>query len=172
MATLIGNRLNIANALVALLQGIQNPLTGANLYSLVKLGSVLSPSAVTTGLWAEVLFSQGKSAPAGSGGNMVGWRLEDEPVFTINTGYIYEPDTTAALEAVLTAMDIVLPTLHSHYTLPQAGNPSLPVQGVYSLLENLTDRAMPVKFADGHLYYLWSTYAVPKNQYSVSLQNP
>lgn len=112
------SRLLIAQGLVALLQGVQNTNTSANLYLAVKLGSFFDPSPYSSGLCADVTFFSGKSGPAGSGGNLVGWRIEDNPVFAITTLADYEADSTAAMTNTLTAMDMLMPILHSHYQIP------------------------------------------------------
>lgn len=167
------SRQAIGQGLVTLLQGIQNPSTNQALYSYVKLGSLFDPSAYTSGLWAEVLYFQGKSGPAGSGGNLVGWRIEDNPTWIINTGADYEADSTTAMNSILTAMDVLLPALHSHYQIPAPGNPTQPIASVYSMLEGESnDHGQPVKFPNGHIYFLWSTYVLTKQQYNVTLVNP
>lgn len=167
---LTSNRKAIGQGLVQMLQGITNPSTGEPLYQFVKLGSLFDPSQYTAGLWAEVVYFQGKSGPAGSGGNLVGWRIEDDPIFLINTGYDYRTDSTAAMEAVLGAMDILLPALHSHYQIGAPGNPAQPIASVYSLLEgDQNDHGQPVRFPNGAIYYIWTTYALAKQQYNVQL---
>lgn len=161
-------RLIIARGVVAMLQGMQN--VSNPLYGYVKLGAVFDPSAYTS--WAEVTFLQAKSGPAGSGGNQVGWRIEDNPVFKITSGWPYEADSTAATENMLIAMDIVMPVLHSHYLIPSPNNPAQPIASVYSLLEDQVERGMPVRFPNGHVYLLWETYCTTKQQYSVTLSTP
>lgn len=166
------SRLAIAQGLVQMLEGITDPSTGQSLYQFVKLGNIFDPSGIP-GLWAEVLYLQGKSGPAGSGGNLVGWRIEDNPVFAITTGYDYETDSTAAMTAVLNAMDVLLPALHSHYQIGAPGNPTQPIATVYSLLSgDQNDRGQPVRFPQGKVYYLWTTYALVKQQYNVTIQSP
>jgi hypothetical protein len=165
-------RLTIAQGLVAMLQGVQNPNTSSALFALVKLGHVFDPSAYATG-WCEVSFSQAKSGPAGSGGNLVGWRIEDNPVFAITSGWPYDTDSTAAETNMLTAMDILMPILHSHYQIPAPNNPTQPIATVYSLLEDQQpEQARVVRYANGKVYILWKTYVLVKQQYSVLLVNP
>lgn len=169
------NRLAIGQSLVSFLQGIQNPGTGQSLYRLVKLGAIFDPSAYTTGgaVCAEVVFNVGKSGPAGSGGNLIGWRIEDNPVFQITSMVDYEADSTAAMVSMLGVMDTLLPTIHSHYQLPSANNPLIPVSSLYSVLEaDQNDHGQPIRFPNGHIYYLWSTFVVCKQQYNVQITNP
>lgn len=163
-------RLDIANGLVKMLQGVTNPSTSQPLYGLAKLGAVFDPSPYAS--WCEVTFFQSQSGPAGSGGNLVGWRIEDNPVFKITSGWDYEADSTAAMTNMLTAMDILVPILHSHYQIPAPNNPSQPIASVYSLLENQVERAVPVRFPNGKVYLLWDTYAMAKQQFNVTLQTP
>lgn len=166
--TLNSSRLAIAQGIVTMLQGVQN---GANpLYGLAKLGAVFDPTPYTS--WAEVTFYQARSGPVGSGGNLVGWRIADDPIFRITSGWDYEADSTAAMTNMLTAMDILMPILHSHYQIPAPGNPTQPIASIYSLLEDQPERAMPVRFPNGRVYLLWETYATAKQQYNVSIINP
>lgn len=161
-------RYTIAQGIVTMLQGVQNG--SSPLYGFVKLGSIFDPTQFAS--WAEVTFYQGRSGPAGSGGNQVGWRIEDNPIYKITSGWDYEADSTAAETNMLQAMDILLPILHSHYLIPSPTNPSQPIASVYSLLEDGVDRAMPVRFPDGHIWLLWDTYCTAKSQYNVSLVTP
>ncbi|MBA2285838.1 MAG: hypothetical protein H0W02_10165 [Ktedonobacteraceae bacterium] len=172
MSALNSSRLLIAQGLVSLLQGVQNTVTSSNLYLAVKLGSFFDPSAYASGLCADVTFFQGKSGPAGSGGNLVGWRIEDAPVFVITTIADYEADSTLAMTNTLTAMDMLMPLLHSHFQIPNPNAPSLPIASVYSLLEDQVDRARAVRYPNGHVYYVWTTFALCKQQYNVSLSLP
>jgi hypothetical protein len=164
------NRLAIGESLVALLAGA----TDANnrlIYQDVKLGAMWNPSTFTS--WCAVAHVQGKGTPAGSGGNMVGWRIDEEVQFAITSGFgPYETDSTAAQTAMLTAMDVILPLLHSHYLLPTASNPSQAVQSVYSVLPIQADRSQPMKFPNGHVYLIWSFPIIVKQQYNVGLVTP
>lgn len=171
--TLNSSRLVIAQGIVLMLQGVMNgsnPLYGPGA-SAVKLGAMFDPTPFTTG-WAEVTFHQARSGPVGSGGNMVGWRIEDNPIFRITSGWRYDTDSTAATTSMLTAMDILMPILHSHYQIPAPGNPTQPIASIYSLLEDQPERAMPVKFPNGDVYLLWETYCTAKQQYNVTIVNP
>lgn len=162
------NRLTIGQGIVAFLQGVTNNATP--LYQEVKLGAVFDPTPYTS--FAEVTFFQGKSGPAGAGGYSIGWRIEDNPIFKITSGWRYDTDSTAATTSMLTAMDVLLPTLHSHFTIPAPGNPSQAIASVYSLVEDGVDRAVPVKFPNGYVYLLWETFVTAKQSYNVIIQNP
>ena len=165
------SRLAIANALVSLLAGITNPNTSQALYQEVKLGAVFDPSAFTS--WCEVIHMQGKGGPAGSGGNQIGWRIDEEVTFLITSGVgPYETDSTATQTNMLTIQDILLPTLHQHFQLPVAGNPTQAVQSVYSVLPTQQDRSRPMRFPNGHVYLLWDVPVVVKQQYGVALVQP
>lgn len=170
--TLNSSRLAIAQGLVTLLQGATNPVTSQAVYQAVQLGAFFSNSAQTYASWAEVSFFEGKSTPAGSGGAMTGWRIEDAVTLSVVSGWDYEEDSTAAMTNMLTAMDIVLPLLHSHVVIPQSGNPALAIQSVYSVLEEQPDRAIPVRIPPGHVYLLWHVYVMVKQQYNVTLTSP
>lgn len=165
-------RLDIANGLMKLFQGITNPSTSQPVFQFVKLGAMFDPSAYTS--FAEVVDPQGKTGHAGSGGNQIGWRIEDTISFKVSAGWPYEPDSTAAMTAMLTAQDIVLPLLTSHPLIPAPNNPAQPIASVYSLLEsqNQTDSSQPVRFPNGHVYLLWTVWLQVKQQYNVTLQVP
>lgn len=170
MAGLTSSRLAIGQALVALLAGAKDA-NNVLIYQDVKLGAMWNPSTLTT--WCAVTHVQGKGAPAGSGGPAVGWRIDEEVQFAITSGFgPYETDSTAAQTNMLTAMDVILPLLHSHYLLPASSNPSLAVQSVYSVLPIQADKSIPVKFPNGHFYLLWSFPLIVKQQYSVELVSP
>jgi hypothetical protein len=168
---LTSNRLAIAQGLVSLLQGITNPNTSQPLYGAVKLGALFNPSNLST--WAEVIHMQGKGGPVGSGGPSVGWRIDEEITYLITSGVgPYETDSTASQMTMLTIQDILLPTLHQHFQLPVAGNPTIAIQSVYSVLPMQVDRSRPVKFPDGHVWLLWDVPVIVKQQYSISLVQP
>lgn len=165
------NRLAIAQGLVSLLQGIQNPATNQPLYQLCKLGAVFDASGLAT--WAEVTHFQGKGGPVGSGGAQVGWRIDEEVTFMLTSAVgPYETDSTAAQTNMLTIQDILLPTLHQHFQLPVAGNPTIAIQSVYSVLPTQVDRSRPVKFPNGNVYLLWDVPVIIKQQYNVLMVNP
>lgn len=166
------NRKLITRGIQAWLQTVQDPGTNQALYQYVKRGHILDPSQFS-GLWADVVFFQGKSGPAGSGGNLIGWRIEDNPVWIIETGYPYEADTTAAIDAAMNAADVLLPAIHSHYQIPNPDIPAQPIGSVYSVLENdQNDRGQPVLYPNGHVYYIWNTYITVKQQYNVQIVSP
>lgn len=166
------SRLLIAQGLVTLLEGITNPNTSQPVYAYTKLGAVFDPSPYTS--WAEVVDPRGKVGHAGSGGNTIGWRVEDDIAFKITSGWLYEADSTAAMTNMLTAQDIVLPLFASHYQIPNPNAPTMAIASVYSLLEDQgqTDMSGPVRFPNGHVYLLFTFYALIKQQYNVVLQNP
>jgi hypothetical protein len=164
------SRLAIGNALIALLKGATDSSNNL-IYQDVKLGAMWNPSTFTS--WCAVAHVQGKGTPAGSGGTTVGWRIDEEVQFSITSGFgPYETDSTAAQTNMLTAMDVILPLLHSHYLLPTSGNPSMAVQSVYSVLPINADRSQPMKFPNSHFYLIWSFPIIVKQQYSVELVTP
>jgi hypothetical protein len=165
------SRLAIAQALVSLIAGITNPSTGQPLYQATKLGSLFDPSSLTS--WCEVVHYQGKGGPAGSGGNQIGWRIDDHVTFSVTSGVgPYETDSTAAQVSMLTIQDILLPTIRQHFQLPQAGAPTLAVGSVYSVLVEQVDRSRVAKFPNGHVYILWDIFVTVMQQYSISLTQP
>jgi len=167
--TLNSSRLIVGQGLVSLLQGVQNGTVP--LYGYVKLGSIFDPTPYTA--WAEVTLMLAKSKPAGSGGNLVGWRIEDDPIWCITSGWDYEQDSTAAMINMLTAMDILVPILHSHYQIPNPNSPSQAIAAIYSLVEwDQNERARPVRFPNGKVYLLWDIFIGTRLQYNVSLINP
>ena len=165
------SRLNIANGLVTLLSGITNPATSLPLYSTVVLGALFDPDPIPAP-WAQVAFYQGKSGPAGSGGNLIGWRIEDDVVLSITSGWEYETDSATAMTNMFTTMDILLPILHSHVVIPDPNNPTIGIASVYSVLTELPDRAVPVRIPNGHMCLLWHVFVLIKQQYNVTLTVP
>lgn len=169
--SLNSSRLAIGNALVAVLAAINDPATSAPLYPLTKLGAVYDPGANTQ--WAQVTHFQGQSKPVGSGGNMVGWRIDDSITWIITSGFgPYQTDDSAAQAAMLNAHDILLPALHTHFQLPLATNPTQAVQSVYSVLPIEIDRSQPLKFPNGNVYLLWHVPVIVKQQYNIELVQP
>jgi hypothetical protein len=169
--SLTSGRLAIGQSLVAILQGIQNAAASADLYSLVQLGAVFNPS--NNALWCEVTHLQGQGKPAGSGGDMVGWRIDEETQWLLTSGIgPYETDSTTTQKNMLAAQDLVLPALHTHFQLPSASNPSIAIPSVYSVLPIQIDRSRPAKFPNGHFYLLWSLPVIVKQQYNVELSIP
>ncbi len=165
------NRLGIGQSLVALLAALTNPNTNAPLFGVVKLGAIFDPGNNTT--FAEVTHFQGRSQHAGSGGNTIGWRVEDSVLYDLTCGAgPYQLDSTAAQTNMLTIMDVVLPALHTHYQLPNASNPTIALQSVYSTLEDSPDRSQPVRFPDGNVFLLWSQRIEVRQQYGVTLATP
>jgi hypothetical protein len=163
------SRLLIGQGLVALVQSVMN---GPNpLYGLVKLGSVFDPTPYTS--FVEITFATGKSKPAGSGGQQIGWRIEDDPLWCVASGWDYEADSTAATVNMLTAMDILIPFLHTHYQIPNPNNPSIAIASLYHLTEwDRDERARPVRFPNGRIYLMWEIYLGTKQQYNVTIVNP
>ena len=169
--TLSSSRLASAKALVALIQGIQNPATNQALLQEVKLGALFDPSAFTT--WAEIVHFQGQGGPAGSGGPQVGWRIDDKIQFQVTAGVgPYETDSSAAQTNMLTIQDVLLPALRAHFQLPDASNPVNAIQSVYEILVEQTDRSQVARFPNGHTYLLWHIFVTVKQQYNLSLVQP
>ncbi len=167
--TLDSSRLLIGQGLQTLIAGVMN---GANpLYGLVKLGAVFDPTPYTS--FVEITFANAKSKPAGSGGQQIGWRIEDDPLWCITSGWDYEADSTAAMTNMLTAMDILVPFLHTHYQVPNPTNPSIAIASLYHLTEwERDERARPVRFPNGRIYLMWEIYLGTKQQYNVTIVNP
>lgn len=170
--SLTSSRLAIANALVALIQTVNTPSTSIALFQKVKLGAMFNPSNLAS--WCSVRHAQGQGKPAGSGGNQVGWRIDDTVTFLIECGVgPYELDSTAAETSMFTIQDTLLPSLHTHFQLPDATNPTNAVQSVYSVqLENTPDKSIPKRFPNGHVYLLWYFMITVKQQYNIVLTQP
>lgn len=167
----IAQRLAIGQSIVEVLSAIENPNTNLPLYQLVKLGHVLNPGNAAA--WCEVTILQGMSGPAGSGGNLVGWRIEDNPTFLVTSAAgPYEVDSEAAETAILTIMDVTLPVLRQHYQMPQANNIVQAIPQVYSVLLNQADRTVIKVFPNGHTYKLWNVLMTVKQQYNITLVSP
>ena len=167
---LTSSRLLIAQGLQLFLAGVQNPNTSQALFGVSKLGTVLDPSGLAS--WVEVVDPRTKGGPAGSGGNQIGWRIDEAVTFQVMAGWPYESDTTAAMTAMLTAMDILVPILRSHYQIPNPNNPSIAVASGYSMLEEAMDFGKPVRYPNGHVYLCWYVFPMVKQQYNVILTNP
>lgn len=169
------NRLAIGQALQAFLAGVVNPNTGLPLFALSKLGSVYDPTGFSS--FIEVTYMKGTSSPVGSGGNQIGWRIEDTTVWSLSAGWPYASSATSinstdAMTSMLTAMDILVPTLHQHYQFPLATNPSLAIQSVFSFLVEPQDRSRLVVFPNGTTYIMYEAFVTVKQQYGVNLVSP
>lgn len=165
------SRLAIGNALVTLVTGVIDPNTSAALLSLVQLGAVFNPS--NNAAWCEITHLSGQGKPAGAGGNMVGWRIDDETQWLLTCGLgPYEMSSSATQASMLNVQDVLLPALHTHFQLPSSGNPTIAVQSAYSVLPIQVDRSRPVRFPSGHFYLMWSLPVIVKQQYNVSLTQP
>lgn len=169
--SLVSSRLPIANALVYIVQQVIDPATNNPLFPFVKLGAVYDPSPYTQ--WAQITHLQGQQKPAGSGGNQVGWRRDDEVIFMITSGYgPYQTDDSVAEHNMLYAQDILLPALDTHFQLPNASNPTQAIQSVYSVLPIQIDRSQPKPFPNGNVYKLWFVPVIVKQQFNVQLTQP
>lgn len=169
------SRLAIGQALQAFLAGVQNPNTNQPLFALSKLGNVYDATGFSS--FIEVTYHRGNSQPVGSGGNMVGWRIDESLQWMLSAGWEYTSpstliDSTDAVESMLTAMDILVPAIHQHFQLPQASNSSLPVQSVYSVLVDPQDRSRLVIMPNGSVYLMWDLMVLTKQQYSIQLIQP
>lgn len=165
------SRLQIANALVALIETFQNPNTSLPLYEFVKLGNIFDPTAYT--VWAEVTHQQGKGGPEGSGGNQIGWRIDEDVTFKVTSGFgPYETDSSSTEANMLETQDLLLPLLRKHFQLPDATNPTNAVQSVYRVLIEQSDVSHVVRFPNGHVYRLWDVFIMISQQYNVTLVQP
>jgi hypothetical protein len=166
----MSSRLAAAQALQAILQSLQNGSSA--LYGLVKIGAVYDPTGYSA--WAEITHLEGKGGPAGSGGSQVGWRIQESITYLIRSWFgPYEPNDSTAETAKLTAQDIVLPALRTHYQLPQAGNPSQAVAGIFRVLVEAPDRSgPPIRFPNGSTYLPWDVRVLVDQQYSLLLATP
>jgi hypothetical protein len=162
------SRETIGLGLEALLPTIIDPRTSTALLKYVKLGHIFDPSAYAN--FAEITHYQGMSGPAGSGGSLIGWRIQDRIVFQIGCGVPYEQDSRSASIASLHIQDVLLEFLHERHKVPDPNDLSIPIGSVYSLLENQQpDKSQPVTFPNGRVYLMWWTYAVVQQQYNVEL---
>lgn len=169
--SLVSSRLPIANALVYILENVLDPATSAALFPLVKLGAVYDPSPNTQ--WVQVTHFQGQVKPAGSGGNQVGWRRDDEVIFMITSGFgPYQTNDSTAQHNMLYAQDILGPALDTHFQLPDASNPTNAVPSVYSVLPIQVDRSQPRPFPNGNVYLLWFLPVIVRQQFNVLLTQP
>ena len=165
------NREAIGKALVYVVQQVIDPSTSTALFPLVKLGAVFDPGAYTQ--WAQVAHYRGQQKPAGSGGNQIGWRRDDEVIFMITSAYgPYQLNDSTAQINMLHAQDLLLPSLDTHFQLPDASNPVNAVQSVYSVLPIQVDLSEPRKFPNGNVYLLWHVPVIVKQQFNISLVQP
>lgn len=167
--TLNSSRLLIGQGLQALIAGVMN---GANpLYGDVKLGHIFDPTNLSS--FAEITMANAKSKPAGSGGQQIGWRIEDDIVWCVTSGWRYDLDSTAAMTNMLAAQDILIPALHTHYQVPNPSNTSIAIASLYHLTEwERDERSRPVRFPNGLAYLLWEVYIGTRQQYNVTIVNP
>lgn len=168
---LVSSRLAAANAIVALLQAIQNPTTNQPFYQLAQLGAVFNPGAST--YWAEVLHQQGQGGPGASGGSEVGWLIDETVRYQVTSGVgPYETNDSTAQANMLALQDTVLPAIRRHFLLPNASNPTNAIQSVYDIRVSQADRSQVAKFPNGHVYLLWHISVDVRQQYTVSLVEP
>ena len=161
----------MGQALVALLGTVIDPNTSQPLLSPIKYGAIFNPGAATQ--WGQVTHFDGDSHPAGSGGPQVGWRIDDAVTWLISCGFgPYETADSNAQHLMNAAVDLILPVLHQHFQMPQAGNPTLPVPGVYNV-QFAKDRSFPSRpYPNGHVYLLWHQPLIIKQQYSIIVATP
>lgn len=169
--SLNSSRLPIGKALKYVLQNVLDPATNAALFPLVKLGAVYDPGANTQ--WVQLTHFQGQVKPAGSGGDQIGWKRDDEIIFMITSGFgPYQTDDSIAQENMLYAQDILGPALDTHFQLPDSTNPTNAVQSVYSVLPIQTDRSMARTFPNGNVYLLWFLPVIVRQQFNILLTQP
>ena len=156
----------IANSLIYVLENIIDPATGLKYYQTTKVGAIYDPGANVP--FVQVTHYQGKSAPYGSGGNLIGWRRQQEITYLITSGFgPYQPASDVAQDAMLYGMDLVLPILESHYLLPNASSPSIALPSEFSFLPTLTDRSIVARWPNGQTYLLWHLPVIAMQQYSI-----
>lgn len=162
----------IANSLVYVLENIMDPNTSAAYYKLVKLGQVYDPGILLP--FVQVTHYQAISKPYGSGGIQVGWRRQQEITYLITSGFgPYENNDSTTQDDLLYAMDLVLPTLETHYLLPDPNNPTNPLQSEFSFLPILTDRSIVAKWpTNGRFYLLWHLPVIATQEYNITLTTP
>lgn len=170
--SLSSSRLAIANSLVAILQGVIDPNTSQPIYPLVKLGMIFDPGSNNTfvGVW----HYRGHRGKAGSGGNQIQWRTEDDVTFILTSGTgPYELNDSTAEAAMLHIQDIVPPAIETHFQLPDASNPTNAIQSVYSVVLDQDDISPPPqRFPNGHIYKIWHQFVKVKQGYNVQLVQP
>ena len=169
---LVSSRLAIANSLVSILQGVIDPVTSQPIYPLVKLGMVFDPGALTT--FVSVWHFRGKRGKAGSGGNQIQWRTEDNVTFILTSGTgPYELNDSTAEAAMLHIQDIMPPAIETHFQLPDSTNPTNAIQSVYSVVLDQNDVSPPPqRFPNGHVYKIWHQFVTVKQGYNVELVQP
>lgn len=161
----------IANSLVYVLENIIDPNTSLAYYQTVKLGAIYDPGAAVP--FVQVTHYQGKSGPYGSGGNLIGWRVQDEITFLITSGFgPYQTNDTITQNGMLYAMDLVKPILHSHYLLPDSSNPTNALGSEFSFLPIQQDRSIVTRWPNGQIYLLWHLPVIAMQQYSITQTIP
>jgi hypothetical protein len=161
----------MGQGLFALLGTIIDPNTSQPVLSPIKYGAIFNPGAATQ--WGQVIHFEGDSHPWGSGGPQVGWRIDDTVTWLITCGFgPYETNDSNAQHLMNAAVDLISPVLHQHFQMPQSGQPTLPVPGVFSVLFGKDRSFVSRPYPNGHVYLLWHQPIFIKQQYSVELVIP
>lgn len=142
----------IATSLKTFLQAVQ--YNSAPLYSLVKIGSVTDPTDVVT--YASITFDKGMTERYASG-----WRIDDRPVFLIESGMSMD-DSTAAETLLMGIRDLLIPLFLSQVSLNST-------PGVYMTLLEQEDRALYKAYPNGRIYRVHHLFVKVAAQYNVTV---
>ncbi len=127
---------------------------GAPLYTLVKVGAVTDPTDVVA--FCAITFDQGATKRYASG-----WRVDDRPVFLIESGFDMS-DSTIAEQAVMTARDVLIPIYLAQISLNAT-------PGVYITLLPQPDKAAYKVYPQGRIYRVHHLMVQAAAQYNIAV---
>ncbi len=127
---------------------------GAPLYTLAKVGAVTDPTDVTA--FCAVTFDEAKTTRYSSG-----WRVDDRPVFLIESGFDMT-DATQAEQSLMTCRDVLIPIYLAQITLSDT-------PGVYITLLEQPDKALYKAYPQGRIYRVHHLLVRAAVQYNIQV---
>jgi hypothetical protein len=127
---------------------------GSPLYTLVKVGAVTDPTDVIA--FCAITFDEAKTTRYSSG-----WRVDDRPVFLIESGFDMT-DATAAEQSLMTARDVLIPIYLASVSLNAT-------PGVYITLLPQPDKAAYKVYPQGRIYRVHHLMVQAAAQYNIAV---
>lgn len=153
-----GNTKAIGQAIVTFLQGIQ--YNNAALYALAKLGTITDATDVG-GVYASVTLQMGVTKRYTN----VGWKIDDSPVFLIESGIDQTSGDTSVIEQqLLDIRDLLVSTFTATVSL----------NGTYEVydvtLYDAPDKAAFKVYPNGRIYRVHQLLVKAHQQFNVTVQ--
>jgi hypothetical protein len=136
-------------------------------YALAQAGAIKDVTDTLPFLTVEAV--SGTSAPfsSGGGGNGIGWRIDEQPVFKLTSGVDYSVATIAE-ENILFIRDALTLLLNSYYVLGGPQNPA-GIPNVYEarMVPN-SERYLYLHMGHGVIYRVHEVQLRVKQQYNIA----